>query len=204
MNQAMSYFVRILNTSPKSRKYNLRIKNLLNENPASLSWALLEAKCIMMTASPLLSFLVPCSHSKCTRNRPVRMGRQLWQGNRNCAGPLLALLINDQLPPPTREETAGSARGQSTGNLYCQIPVRACVPQSGLKGASCQAPFQGWCHFQLGLRLLHSRFRHKKGWPEDVARVESTAHRSPWWNKLFWPKWEKRFYHGRAGSRDSK
>lgn len=118
MNQAMSYFVRILNTCPKSRKYNLRIKNLRNENPASLSWALLEAKCIMMTPSPLLSFLVPCSHSKCTRNRPVRMGRQLWQGNRNCAGPLLALLVNDQLPPPIREETAGSAHEDRAPEIW--------------------------------------------------------------------------------------
>lgn len=108
----------------------------------------------------------------------------------------MALLRNHQLPP-SREEATGSAPKDGWQEIWrARFPSRLCL--SGLKGASCQVPFQGWGHFHQRQQCLPSRFRHRKGWAEDVVRVGSTA-RSPWGTKLFLSKWEMGLYHHRSG-----
>ena len=76
-----------------------------------------------------------------------------------CSGPQVELLLINQPaptphpfpppPPPPRKEAEGPAcedRGQEIWT-ESQIPVPACVIQSGLRGHPTKASFQGWCHF---------------------------------------------------------
>ena len=57
------------------------------------------------------------------------------------------------------------------GNLDSPIAGPACVTPSGLRGASCQVPFQEWCHFHRGLtaapwQCVGTKRADQRTWPE--------------------------------------
>ena len=114
---------------------------------------------------PTPPFSVLCSRSRTMRGRPVCTGRF---GN-CCAGPQAALLANSE-PPRHRRGSCGACWwGQEiwTAQLQSQ-PVST---PSGLRGASCQVPFQEWCHFHRGLTVapwqcLGTQRADQRTWPE--------------------------------------
>lgn len=105
---------------------------------------------------PTPPFSAFCSRSRTTRSRRVCTGRF---GN-CCAGHRRHRSLTAG-PHATGEEAAGLL--VRAGNLDSPIAVPACVTLSGLRGASCQVPFQEWCHFHRGLTVAPWQFRHQKG-----------------------------------------
>lgn len=110
--------------------------------------------------------------------------------------------LHRQVRKPLRGPTGSPARWQRApappkrklrglfvraGNLDSPIAVPACVTPSGLRGASCQVPFQEWCHFHQGLTVAPGQRSGTERAGQRTRPEWGHSTQAPWGTKLFSP-----------------